>query len=281
MRYKFCFKLLLLLTIIGLLLVYNNIYASNLDEVKISPEMQKIMEREKLIVGLYYQDMPPFFMTDEEGKLDGLDIELARKIADYLEIEVEFNREAESYQQLFEMVVGGEVDVVISKFSKTFKRARVIRYTEPYVTFRRALMLNSSFAIKNKIKDYPMTYLRTAHIKVGVKANTSYVEFSRELFTNAEIVQLDTWEEVISALKKGEVVAAMYDENEVLKLLHKNSDIAVFASVYILKDQKDYIAMAVPYESTQLLSWLNFFLENFQINYTVNDLITKYPEIYK
>ncbi len=245
-------------------------------------DIQRIIQRGKLVVGLYFQDMPPFFMEDEKGELSGLDIELAREIADTLEVGLEFNREAESYQELFEKVARGEVDVVIAKFSMTFSRALSILYTKPYVTFRWALMVNSEFATREGITDYPMTFLRdVGGIRVGVRAKTSYVEFAERLFENAEIVQYEIWDEVVSALRQGEVVAALYDENEVIKSLYQNPDIAIFSSIYILEDQKDHIAMAVHPTSTQLLSWLNFYLENYEISYSVSDLVAKYPEQYK
>lgn len=76
-------------------------------------------------------------------------------------------------------------------------------------------------------------------------------------------------------------MAALYDENEIIKTVRKNSNIALFASVYILKDQKDYIAMALPPKSTQLLDWLNFYLKNFEIEMNVDDLIERYPKVYE
>jgi predicted amidohydrolase len=52
------------------------------------------------------------------------------------------------------------------------------------------------------------------------------------------------------------------------------------SSIYILKDQKDLISMAVPYESTQLLSWLDWFMEYKDIESDVSMLIKDYPEVF-
>jgi len=281
MKSRIGILLLLLMIVIGTILTYGGIAVGQRIMIKPAPEINEIQRRGELVVGLYYKDMPPFFMTNDQGKLYGIDIELARDIARVLGVKVKFNREAKTYQQLFELVAQNKVDVVISKFSMTFDRAQVIRYTEPYVTFRRALLVNSTYATKKGIKDYPMDHLRTAKVKVGVRAKTSYVEFANQLFKNAEIVQYEEWKSVVNALKEGEVMAALYDENEVIKSVRKNSNIALFASVYILKDQKDYIAMALPRGSNQLLEWLNFYLKSRKINMSVNDLIDRYPEVYE
>jgi polar amino acid transport system substrate-binding protein len=251
------------------------------NEVKVAPEIETIKERGKLIVGLYYQDRPPFFMTDKQDKLYGLDIELARDIAIKLGVGVEFDREAKTFQHLFEKVAQGKVDVVISKFSATFDRAQVVRFTEPYVTLRKALMVNAKFAFKNNIKDYPMEYLRNNSVKVGVVAGTSWEEYTHQLFPEAVIINYQTWNNVISALQKGEIDATLYDDNEIAISLGKNSDIALFALVYILEDQKDFIAMALPHESIQFRDWLNLYLKYKDIYLEQDDLKSMFPEVYK
>ncbi|MFW5787179.1 MAG: substrate-binding periplasmic protein, partial [Halanaerobiales bacterium] len=195
---------------------------------------------------------------------------------------LEINREADSYQELFEMVAEKKVDLVISKFSKTFSRAKSIKYSHPYVTFRWSVMLNSAYATQKGITEYPMHHLRVADgIKVGVMAGTSWENFAAQLFKNAKIVGFEKWSDVIAALSKKEITAALYDENEVIKSLNQDPDIALFASTYILKDKKDFIAIGVPAESSQLLSWINYYLENYDLNYSVTDIMEKFPEIYR
>ncbi|MFW6270340.1 MAG: substrate-binding periplasmic protein [Bacillota bacterium] len=274
LRYIFIFSIIFLLSGVQI------IHAEN--EIKLSPDMESIISRDKLIVGIYSQERPPFFMENEQGELYGLDIELAEGIADELNVDLEINRTSESYQELFEMVAEKKVDLVISKFSKTFSRAEAIKYSHPYVTFRWSVMLSSAYATQKGITEYPMHHLRVADgIKVGVMAGTSWENFAAQLFKNAKIVGFEKWSDVITALSKKEITAALYDENEVIKSLYRDPDITLFASAYILKDKKDFIAIGVPAESSQLLSWLNYYLENYDLNYSVTDIMEKFPEIYR
>ncbi|MFW6306440.1 MAG: substrate-binding periplasmic protein [Bacillota bacterium] len=282
MKYHNRVSISLIIFLLFIMIINISLLAATENTNDYPSDIQRIIDRGKLIFGLYYEDMPPFFMTDDEGELYGVDIDLARSIAEEFGVDIEFNREAKSYQELFEKVVNEEVDVVIAKFSKTFNRAKQINYTEPYVTFRWALMVNSEYATSKNITEYPMTYLKKADgIKVGVKEATSYVEFAKDLFPLADVVQFETWQGAIKALREGQVNAAMYDENEVIKSLYKDPDIALFSSIYILKDKKDFISMAVPRESEQLLFWLNYYIDNYSIDYSVDDLLNKYPDIYK
>ncbi len=253
--------------------------AANVD-LALAPDIKKIVDRGKLLVGIYLQDMPPFFMKNGQGELYGYDINIAKDIAKYLNVGVEFDRSASTYQELFENVAQGKVDIVISKFSVTYERAKYVRFTEPYLEMRRALLVNRKDALANGAEDYPIDYLRKNGVRIGVKSKTSYSAFARELFPNAELVELPEWEDVVELLVKGEITAAMYDELEIMKLVKKNPDISLYASVYILKDQKDLISMAVPYESTQLLSWLDWFMEYRDIKCDVNKLMNDYAETF-
>jgi len=250
------------------------------------PDIQKIVDRRKIIIGLYYEDKPPFIMTDKKGALYGLDISLAKDIAKYLGVGVEFNREARSYAELYKIAANGvtatgnPVDVIISKFSMTYERAKGVRYSQPYLTFRQALIVNKLHAAKYKIEDYPIDYLKSAKVKIGVREKTSYVEYVGDMFKKAVIVE-GKWENIVDMVVKGEIAAVMRDEYEIMKLLKRDPELAIKISVYILKDRKDHIAMAVPCESVNLLAWLNIYLESRQQVLNAKDIINIYPEAWK
>lgn len=254
--------------------------------IKYPPDIQRIIDRGKISVGIYYKDKPPFIMTNDRGELYGLDVSIAKDIAKYLKVRAEFNREAKTYAELHEMasrgmtVTGNPVDVVISKFSRTYERAKSVRYTQPYVTFRQALVINKIHAARNQIGDYPIKYLADAKVKIGVRERTSYVDYAKELFKNAEIIE-GNWKDIVNMVVKGDITAIMRDEYEVMKLIKKNPELAIKVSVYILVDRKDHIAMAVPCMSTHLLAWLDIFLESRRQVLSAKDLIKIYPEAWK
>ena len=62
-------------------------------------DIDKIKKRGKLIVAMTQQDNPPFFYG--EGKnVSGIDVDIARRVAALLEVEVEFNRDAQSFTEV-------------------------------------------------------------------------------------------------------------------------------------------------------------------------------------
>lgn len=243
-------------------------------------DMARILERGKLIVGIYYKNKPPFVMTNEIGELYGFDIDIAKDIAKKLGVGIEFNNDAKSYKQLHQLVAEGAVDVVICKFSRTYERAKNIKFTTPYLTLRRSMLVNKMFAEKHNIKEYPIDFFKENNVKIGVREKTSYVEFAKNMFPKAKIVE-GSWKDITAALIKGDLDAVVRDEYEILKLIRNNPDMALYLSVYVLKDKRDCIAMAVPADSDQLLYWLNMYLDTRDSYKTVEDLMNEYPEIFK
>lgn len=257
------------------------LYAAAKDTPVNCPEdMAKILQRGKLIVGIYYKNKPPFVMTNELGDLYGFDVDIAKDIAQKLGVDLEFNNDAKSYKQLHQLVAEGKVDVVICKFSRTYNRAKNVKFSNPYLTLRRAMLVNKMFASKHGIKEYPIDYLKNNKVRIGVREKTSYVEFAKQMFPKAEIVE-GSWAQITSDLKDGKLEAVVRDEYEILKLIRNNPDMALYLSVYVLKDKRDCISMAVPHTSNQLLYWLNMYLDTRDSIKTVEDLMDEYPEIFK
>jgi polar amino acid transport system substrate-binding protein len=273
-------KFLNLVSILSCLVLLSlNAYAVDLPE-NCPDDMAKILKRGALIVGIYYKDKPPFVMTGKSGELYGFDIDLAKDIAQKLGVGIEFNNEATSYQELHDFAARGKVDVVICKFSRTYHRAKNLKFTTPYLTLKRAMLVNKMYAAKHGITEYPMDFLKENNVKIGVREKTSYVEFARNTFPKARIVE-GKWEQLIKDLQANRIQALVRDEYVIRTLLRNNPEKALYFSVYLLKDQKDYIAMAVPQDSTQLLYWLNMYLDTKALNKDVADLINEYPELLK
>lgn len=245
-----------------------------------SPDIERIVKKGELIVAVHSEDQPPCIMTDANGQLYGYDISLAKGIARDLGVKIKFDRTAKSFNDLFKMVAQRKCDIVISKFSQTFERAKSISYTRPYLNIKQSLLVNRMDLVKNKAESNPMRYLRNSKIKVGVIANSAYVNYSQGLFPGAELVEYKDWDKAINDVKSGNINVAFYDDIEIVRLVRNNPDIVLYTSVYVLKDKKDPIAIGVNSNDKSLRDWLNIYLDTYEINEDINSLIKKYPEIF-
>ncbi|MBI9079480.1 MAG: amino acid ABC transporter substrate-binding protein [Pseudodesulfovibrio sp.] len=245
--------------------------------------LSEIIQRGTLRVGLYYKDKPPFVMTRKDGSLYGLDIELANNIAQQLGTSVSFDRTSKSYSELISRVsTGKDFDVVICKMSSTMKRATKVRFTKPYLVFHQGLALNKKFITTNKIrKESPIADLKGMKFKVGARISTSYVEYARNLFPKAEIIE-GGWDDLVEMLLKGEIDGLMRDEFTLMSLIRERPDIALHLNVYRIKDRTDPIAIATPQGDSMLQYWLDLYIAaNHQEPLTSDALIAKYPELWQ
>ncbi|MCG9966577.1 ABC transporter substrate-binding protein [Pelotomaculum terephthalicicum JT] len=254
----------------------------NLTERELSllpPDIRRIKEKGRLTVAMFRQDRPPFFYNDDSGRLAGIDAALARDIARWLEVDVVFDRQAGSFDEVVDRVASGQADLAVSKLSVTLSRAQKVRYTQPYTVFKQALLVNrmALAALEAKHPDgEPLDLIINAAQKIGVRENTSYVEYGRNLFPHAEIISFTELEELIAAVQEGTVPAAFYDEFELRNAIDKNPSLSIYAKLFVIKDRVDPIAMAVAPEDGQLLAWLNLYLDIMKQDLQIDQQLAEY-----
>lgn len=242
------------------------------------PDMQRIKSRGKLIVAMYYQDRPPWFYLDEQGQLTGIDVDMAHDIARVLGVKLEFDRAARTFNEVVDRVAAGHADMAISKLSVTLARAQRILYTQPYIVFNQALLVNrlKLAAVQNANPGKPAWELMlNTTDKIAVAKGTSYEEFARDTFLNAQIAAVPE-ADLFAATARGEALAALYDENEINIFMKENPELSITAKVIVVKDRIDPIAIAVAPQDLQLLAWLNHYLDFMKYDVDVKQLVDDY-----
>ena len=247
-----------------------------------APEIQRIIDRGELIVAIHSKDQPPFFFVDDNNELIGFDIEIAKGLAEEFGVNVEFNRDAQGFNDLVDIVDKGEADMAISKLSRTLKRSKIIKYSMPYIVFRQALVVNRLELAKKapSNEDIP-PFIKDFTGKLGVIAHSSYVNYAKKNFPRSTIVELPTWGDVIEAVFAGEILAGYRDELEIKKIIKSRNDASLKVNSIIIKDEIDPIAIAIKRDNDQLLYWVNLYLETLNIKVNADQLLDRYPQIFE
>jgi polar amino acid transport system substrate-binding protein len=105
-------------------------------------DLQSIVDAKVLRVAVTRFDLPSFHMRGPDGALLGPEIEMAEQIGRALGVRVEFVDNAESFDSVVDFVAAGRADIGVSKLSQTYNRLKRVRFSEPYVTLRHALLFN-------------------------------------------------------------------------------------------------------------------------------------------
>jgi polar amino acid transport system substrate-binding protein len=240
------------------------------------PDIRKIIDRGKLIVAIYHQDNAPFFMRDSQGGLYGVDIHLTGEIAAKLGVKVEFNCNPATFNEVVDTVARHEADIGIGSLSCTLERAKRVSFTKPYIILHQGLLINRVSAARQKHGSRIMDILQVPDTAIGVQGGTSHAASARERFPRAVIREYPGWKDVLDAVMKGEVAAVFDDEVEVRKLIAARPEVALDLQTVVLKDTSDPIAIAVPWDSANLLSWLNLYLDSLGGKLTVEGILKEY-----
>lgn len=225
----------------------------------LAPEFARIYERGELVVAVLKVDQPPFFQ-ERNGELVGLDIDLARELAQKLNVRLRFNRDATTFDGVVSLLAQGKADMAVSKLSRTLPRTQIISFSMPYLRLNRALLLNRvKFAQLARGRPVP-DVIRGYDSSIGVVGNSSYSEYVTSNFPKADVTRYPTWDSALKALDAGQVTAVYRDEFEVKRVLRADPTAALRLRVVTLHDLEDTLGIAVNVSAPALLAFVNQFL---------------------
>lgn len=108
-----------------------------------APDVQAIVDRGVLRVGVKNAVLGFGYQDELTGEYSGLEIELAKKIAEYLGVDYEFT--AVTAATRTELLDSGDIDCVLATFTITDERKKSWDFTTPYYTdYVTVLVENSS-----------------------------------------------------------------------------------------------------------------------------------------
>jgi len=212
--------------------------------------IDEIKERGKLRVAVF-SDKPPFGYVDENGKNQGYDILLAKRIAkDLLGDESKIDYIITEPQARVDLLKSDKVDIVLANFTVTPEREEQVDFANPYMKVAIGLVSPKSAPIKS-VNDFKEKKLI---VPKGTTAETYFMKNHPDI----KLVKYDQITEAFEALKDGRGDAMAQDNALLFAWANENSDFTV--ALPSLGEQ-DYIAPAVKKGNTELLKWLNEELE--------------------
>ncbi len=143
------------------------------------------------------------------GEIVGVDIDIAKKIAEYLNKKLVIKDVA--FDSIISEVKTGKSDLGVAGISYTEERAREVDFTIDYVSSRQVIIVNK-YSYINDISD-------TSDMKVAVQLGSVADSYLTEEYSNLEIVREKKFLAAIEDLKDNKVDAVVMDELPALKLV--------------------------------------------------------------
>lgn len=225
----------------------------------LAPDIARIVERGELVVAMLATDTPPFFYQ-KNGEMVGLEVDMARDLARELNVKLRITRQARTFNEVVDVIAQQDADLGISKLSRTLSRAQTVRFSDPYLHLRHALVLNR-LQFARLARDQPIpSVVRKFNGSIGVIANSAFANFAVRNFPNAQIRPYASWGEVVAAVRNGEVASAYRDEFEIKRLLTSDPTASLTLRTVTFKDLNDTLGIAVSVADPVLLAFVNQYL---------------------
>jgi hypothetical protein len=243
--------------------------------VPLAPDIQRILDNKKLVVGMGKFESPPFFSTSANGT-SGLDVDFASRLANALGVELVIRRDAETFNDVVDAIDRNEIDVAISKISITYARALRFRFSDPYLVLRHGLAFNRVELAKALNGRDLATELRNWTGEIGVIEKSSFAGFARSRFPKAKVREMANWPELVNALIKGDVLCAYRDELEIKRLARVRPESSLSLRTATLTDTRDSLGMVFHRDAIQLQQVANLFLANEPTKLNVDGILETY-----
>lgn len=211
--------------------------------------IESVLAKKELVVGTapgYF----PFEMTDKQGNIIGFDIDVAKKIADVLGVNLKIERFA--FDGLIPALQTGKIDMIIAGMTITGGRALSVSFSNPYYVTGQVLMVTKS--------NPGITSWKQLDVKgksIGVSIGTTGALLAKEIFKNAEIKEYDTLPDAALAATTGKVDGVVYDEPGIRVCVAQQPD-SLYGVWELMSDEN--LGIAVKKDDYSTIQWLNSFL---------------------
>ncbi len=166
--------------------------------------LKEIQQRRKLVVAVK-DNTPPLGFRDRQGNLQGLEIDIARKLA----TEIFARSEAIELvpvvnQNRLKVVIDGTVDITIARVTITPNRSRVIDFSSSYYADGTGIITDRSNISKNR---------DLIGKKVAVLERSSTIASLQYIIPEAQLIGVNSYQQARDLLASGKVVAIAADRS--------------------------------------------------------------------
>ena len=211
---------------------------------------------------------PPFDTTDENGELDGFDVDLMNAIAEDQGFEIEWTQLG--FDGLIPALESKQIDIIASGMWASPERAKIVDFSTTYY--------DSGLVLAVKVDNNTITGADslTSDMKVAAQIGTSSADLVQQWEKDGKIAEAKIYDKVNEAvmdLQNGTVDALLNDKPVTTEYMSKQPD-----KIKIVGDilNEESYGFAVNKENKDLLDMINAGLQNVIDNGTYDQLLAKW-----
>lgn len=218
--------------------------------------LEKIKERDKLIVGVKY-DLNLFGLKDPKtGKVEGFDIDIAKGLAKKIlgdENKIEL-KEVTSKTRI-PLLNNGDIDCIIATMTISEERKKEVDFSDVY------FMAGQSLLVKKDSKINGISDVKKGVTVLTAKGSTS-AQNIREKAPEATVLEFENYAEAFTALKAGQGDALTTDNALLLGMAKQDPNFRVVDETFT----EEPYGIAVRKGDTEFVNTINEYLKEIKEN---------------
>jgi polar amino acid transport system substrate-binding protein len=216
----------------------------------------EIQERGTLRVGMEPGYMP-FELTNKKGEIIGFDVDMAKRMAKAMNVELELVSTA--WDGIIPALLTKKFDILMSGMTLTQERNMTVNFAQPYILIGQSVLLKKELA--GEVKSYKD--LNNEKYTVGSKLGTTGEQATKRMIGGAKYISYETEQEGVMELVNGKIDAFIYDMPfNAIAVSQKGAGKIVHLDEPFTKEP---LAWAIRKDDPNFLNWLNNFMA--QIKY--------------
>ncbi len=215
----------------------------------------------KLVMGTN-ASFPPYEFTDNEGKIVGIDAEIAAAVAEKMGYELEI-KDME-FDSLITAVQNGSIDFALAGMTVTDKRKESVNFSDTYATGVQVIIVKEDSAIA--------TPDDLEGKKIGVQTGTTGDIYCTDDYGQENVNQYNNGALAVAALANGQVDCVVIDNEPAKNYVEANEGLKILETEYVTEDY----AAAIAKDNDKLLNGFNDALKDLKADGTIDKIINKY-----
>lgn len=211
---------------------------------------------------------PPYEMTTDDGKFEGIDVEVAQAIADKLGLELVVDDMA--FNAALTAVQTGQSDIAMAGITITDDRLEVMDFSDSYATGVQVVIVKEDSPIQS-IDD-----LVNADM-IGCQADTTGYFYASDTPENGgygedHVTAYDTGALAVMALVNGQIDAVIIDNEPAKAYVEANEGLKILEGEWVVEDY----AIGFAKGNTALLEAVNAAMAELKADGTFQAIVDKY-----
>ena len=216
--------------------------------------LEQIKKRGTLRIGL--STFVPWAMRDKKGDLIGFEIDVGKRVAADMGVEVEHIPTA--WDGIIPALLAGKFDVIISGMSITMKRNLTVNFTHPYANTGYILVASTAMAQKKGLKtleDY-----NSSDITIATRRASTGAIAAQKNFPRAKLIYFDDGTMGIQETANGKVDATTSTPPKAAYDIEKRPGKLFVVDRTLMSPTRE--AFAVRKGDPDILNWFNNWIDN-------------------